>query len=587
MSEFNSDKPRQFDLSDYAIYIDEDSLPRAKKGTANSLRIRYKDFGPMTMADFEIFSALPPHPFWTRVESIIDFSFANELCAPLYSSRGQNPYSPELKLKIHFVQAYENLSDREMEMRLMYDLAVKRFVGVPMSFQGMDHSTIALDRDRLGDALFDACFHYVLAQARAHKLWGEKGDRWLMDSFHTHALAATMGSYRLIVHGILNIVQHLKRTNRSLFDLVEQQLKISEWFKKLPKTATEEERFAAFSMLVARAYSLLAWFEGEAIRPGFWSWENKKQQLRSLELRAILYRILSENTEPTDGSPDTPEENMYQKIPRKKRPKKRIVNAHDPDVRLGFKSKSVCFEGDKIQVVQSHQSGLIMEMEPIPGCEHDGERVQEIIRRLNNIHGVKPSDLVGDSLYGTGANREGMLRDGITLHAPILPAPNPTKLLSSEHFTYDTEKMRVTCPEGQTTTKRTKHKTNNGVDHTFPAQICNACPIKAQCTTSNQGRTIIINDHYDLIQAAKIYNASEEGQKTLKSRLQIERVNHELANHHELRHPRTRGRKKLRITAKMKGIVVNVKMMVKQLTEPIKNPFVRYKRRRGVEPVCL
>lgn len=43
------------------------------------------------------------------MDKLLDFSFADEICAPLYSTRGPKPYAPSLKLKLHFVQRYYNL----------------------------------------------------------------------------------------------------------------------------------------------------------------------------------------------------------------------------------------------------------------------------------------------------------------------------------------------------------------------------------------------------------------------------------------------------------------------------------------------
>lgn len=59
-----------------------------------------------------------------------------------------------------------------MEEKIIGDLFIKRFLDVPVSFVGFDHSTHGLDRDRVGSNLFDACHHYILAQARKQGLWG-------------------------------------------------------------------------------------------------------------------------------------------------------------------------------------------------------------------------------------------------------------------------------------------------------------------------------------------------------------------------------------------------------------------------------
>lgn len=195
--------------------------------------IRYKTFGQLTFFDHEVYSSLPPHPFWSRVEQVVDFSFADKLCAPLYSPNGQRPYAPSLKLKVHFAQRYHKYSDREMEEAILYHLHLKRFLGVPVTFNSFDHSTLGLDRDRMGSDLFDACHHHILSQALAKGLWGKEDDRWLIDSFHTYANIAKVGAYRLIQQGSLRIIQHIKRTYPKLYTFLLQDCALESFLKRL------------------------------------------------------------------------------------------------------------------------------------------------------------------------------------------------------------------------------------------------------------------------------------------------------------------------------------------------------------------
>jgi hypothetical protein len=591
------DEQKQISLEDFGVSVARienlPHLPPAEKGRATSRQIRYKDFGTLTFADYELFASLPEHPFWGQVDRLIDFSFADELCAHLYSPKGQRPYAPSLKLKVHLVQVVENLSDRQMEMRMTFDIGIKRFLGVPMSFTGFDHSTIGLDRERMGD-LFHACFHYILAQAKQHGLWGDRDDYWLVDAFHTHARAIRMGAHRLVFHGMLNIVQHLKRTNRPLFQLAVDMLKVDEWFERTPAKASPEERMAAFSLLVARAYTLLSWFKNGEGHKNFLQWEDKKQQQRSLELQETLRRILQENTRPTDPTDPSPttdktqkesgSQNLqYEKIPRKERPKNRILNAHDPDLRNGHKSNKLPFFGDKIQVVTSNASGLILEIEPIPGNEPDGDRLSSLVESIARHHETKPKYVVADTVYGFGKHRAQLKKMKFQLVAPLKNIQNPTGLLGNEHFQYDAVREQVTCPEGHTTSKRVRNNVEEGYQYKFDSQVCAICPRKQECTNNEKGRTIFVSDYYDIFQEGKAFNETEEGQAVLRARSKIERTNNELANHHEMRRPWTRGRHKLRQIAKLKAMGVNVKIIVKTLGTFREDPFVRRPRRqRGV-----
>ncbi len=119
-----------------------------------SCELQYKDFGQLSLAEVMVYESISPHPFWTPVAEVLDFSFADKLFAPLYSPNGQRPYAPSLKLKIHLVQRYYNISDREMELKIIGDIFVKRFLRLPITHAKFDHSTIGLDRGRLGTEMF-------------------------------------------------------------------------------------------------------------------------------------------------------------------------------------------------------------------------------------------------------------------------------------------------------------------------------------------------------------------------------------------------------------------------------------------------
>ncbi len=552
--------------------------------------IQYKTFGQLTFSDYEVFSSVPPHPFWSRVEQVIDFSFADKLCAPLYSHKGQRPYAPSLKLKIHFAQRFHNYSDREMEEAILYHIHLKRFLGVPVAFNGFDHSTLGLDRDRMGSALFDACHHHILSQALAKGLWGKKEDRWLIDSFHTYANIAKVGAYRLIQQGILQIIQHIKRTYPKLYTYFLQDCALKSFLKRLWDRTPEKDRLVLFSRLVVEAYSLLHWLESERVQPLFWTWEKAKQQLRCLELQAILYQILQENTKPIDpNKPEGAEQEplQYKELSKKEKPQDRIRSAYDPQIRSGYKSKSLKFTGDKIQILESRQHGLILNTEPIPGNEWDGDCLAPMVEEVINRHDIVPKQVVGDTAYGTGENRQKIQEMQILLTAPIQKYTNPTGLLENDWFVYDAKLDEVTCPLGYSTSKKVRNNPNQGHQFKFEAKTCKDCPLCKQCTTNENGRTVFISDYYEIMEQGKSYNQTEAGKRSFRARYDVERTNHQAANHQGLRKPRTRGRESLRIMSKLTAMVINIKIMVKKVAEPIK-PFYRFKKceNRMKAPVC-
>ncbi len=532
-------------------------------------QVRYKQFGQMSFIDTEVYSGLPEHPIWSQVAQLIDFSFADELCAPLYTTRGPRPYAPSLKLKLHIVQRYYNLSDREMEERIIGDLFIKRFLGLPVTFMGFDHSTIGLDRERMGSALFDACHHHILTQAKQQGLWGDNQDVWLIDSFHTNGHIPRLSAYRLIKQAVLRVINHLKRTHHALYVTLSREQDWSQLTAKLPADPTSEECVAAFSQLVLLAYRLLHGFEQGVIHLMFWSWRDSARQLDSLERQAVLYRVLTENTIP--GQPDDPND-TYRKRPHKERPSNRLLSSVDLDARVS-KKRAVTYKGDKIQVVTSAANGIVLVAEPIPGNEPDGDRLQELLDKVMQEQGVKPHTVVADSAYGRGYHRRDLKTKEIRF-ASVLQSvgDNHTGLYSNEKFHYDAQAGIVTCPVGQTTSKKNHNKQLEGTQYIFPKATCQACPLRDSCTTSVQGRRIFISDYYEEFQEAKALNETEPYKELFKLRYGIERKINEMKNHNGLGDAHTHTRERRRVYVKVVSMVVNLKIFVKQNVKQ-KNPL--------------
>ena len=544
--------------------------------------VTYKQFGQFSFTDTEVYSVLPEHPIWSQVDKLIDFSFADRICAHLYSSRGPRPYAPSLKFKLHIVQRYYNLSDREMEERVIGDLFIKRFLGLPVTFAGFDHSTIGLDRDRVGPVLFDACHHYILAQAKQRGLWGDKKDIWIVDSFVSQGNAVYRSSYRLIKHAIVRVLNHLKRAHRPLFARIQNELDLTPLTAKLSTDPATEDLDTFFSQLVVLAYGILHWFESDSVRPVFWAWKDRKRQLASLEHQALLYRVLTENVYPKDpNDPNT----LFKKIERKKRPKDRLGSVSDPDMRNGAKTKTNLFFGDKVQVVTSASHGIVLNAEPIAGNERDGERLQELLKAVRTIHDVKPEFVLADSAYGYGAHRRALAADHIQLVAPLKEAYNPTGMMTNDQFRYDAQARTVTCPSGQVTAKWYDMAEEEGKQFIFKRSVCKQCPLLTSCTNNKKtGRTLFISDYYEEFQRAAAFNKTEEGKKLLQKRSEIEHKCNELKNQNGLGRPQLRTREKRRVNVKLVGIVVNLKQMVKQVKGSL---TLGFKRKRSPVPLSL
>ncbi|WP_244403750.1 IS5 family transposase [Flexistipes sinusarabici] len=97
---------------------------------------------------------------WKKVKSILDKKYRWTK-----NTSGSRAYSPLLLFKILLVQSWEKLSDPQAEFALKDRLSVIRFVGVSVSGEVPDHSTISRFRSRLLELeIFDELFSEINRQ---------------------------------------------------------------------------------------------------------------------------------------------------------------------------------------------------------------------------------------------------------------------------------------------------------------------------------------------------------------------------------------------------------------------------------------
>ena len=138
--------------------------------------------------------------------------------------------------------------------------------------------------------------------------------------------------------------------------------------------------------------------------------------------------------------------------------------------------------------------------------------------------------------------------------------------LAKTDFDIDLDAEEVTCPAGHTTQKF--YLVRDGKDrrvrsYRFPARTCNACALKAACTSSPRGRSITLHYNEKALRAAHAYNQSEEFKTKYRRRALVERKLSELLFRHGLRFGRYVGRQKIRLQALWTALVANLKRLAK------------------------
>ncbi|WP_308748326.1 transposase, partial [Candidatus Hakubella thermalkaliphila] len=86
--------------------------------------------------------------------------------------------------RIRFLHTYFTLSDRQLEYGLRYNLAYKKFAGIPANYYSFDHSSREDFDSRIPVEVHKAIFFHILAQIIDLGLHNPK-EQWIIDATHS------------------------------------------------------------------------------------------------------------------------------------------------------------------------------------------------------------------------------------------------------------------------------------------------------------------------------------------------------------------------------------------------------------------
>jgi transposase len=259
-----------------------------------------------------------------------------------------------------------------------------------------------------------------------------------------------------------------------------------------------------------------------------------------------LNQILNENVEEKNGEVQKKKEHVADKL----------VSLVDKDARHGSKSNAKTFTGYKGNVMKS-EDGFVTNINGTSGNTYDGDILVPLVDEKTE-NSSKPPKIAGDTHYGSAENRYQMSLRGITIVAPIKEDFNPTGLLPQEKFVLDN--TGVVCPAGNRTMISNHNEKNGTTTFYFKKEVCQQCALKNQCTKQD-GRTITIVKHHELIKEAKEYNKTQNFKDDMRERAHIEPKHAEMKRFHGMARAKYWGLMKVNIQFIITAITVNVKRL--------------------------
>jgi transposase len=339
---------------------------------------------------------------------------------------------------------------------------------------------------------------------------------------------------KLFIYGYLNKTRSSRRLERETHRNLEviwlmEKLRpdhktIAEFRRKNPEAAIRTAR--EFTLLCGRLGLFgaeLVFVDGSKFR----AVNGKSRNFNEAKLRNLMERIdariaeymaqLEQQDKAEEGQPGATDARLREKIQQLKERKKTYqghrkalkesgqeqVSLTDPECRLMKQQGAmrVCYNA---QIAVDAKHHLIVATD-VTNQMNDEQQLAPMALAAKEALGVEALDVAADAGYHVGTQVVECEANGITPHAPKPRTSSNIKkagLYTKEAFTYLRGEDAYQCPGGQVLTLRTKTQVRGRTMRYYAnGKACAGCPLRAQCTTSIQGRRIMRTPEEERLEA--------------------------------------------------------------------------------------
>jgi IS5 family transposase len=417
--------------------------------------------------------------------------FPDGLFADLFpSGRGRPSVPADVMASVIVLQALHGLSDADTVDAVIFDLRWKAACGLPVTAAGFHPTTLTYWRRRLAasdrpNRIFEVV-KAVVAETGA--ITGKT--RRALDSTVLDDAVATQDT-------VIQLIAAIRRVRREVpgaGEVVAQRCSAHDYDDPgKPAIAWNDQaaRERLVDALVRDALAVLAALPAE------------QSETKAADALALLALIAGQDVEMVEEGTDPPRWRIAQRVAPD-----RVISVADPEARHAHKTVHRRQDGFKAHLAVEPDTGLITDCRLTKASGADSS--DAVVGPGLLAEEPEPVEVLADSAYGSGDARAQLAQAGhraIIKPIPLRPAvPGGFTL---DDFAIDHTAGTATCPNGVTrpiTARRTV---------TF-GKACHRCPLRAHCTTRADGRALVLNEHHQLLRAARRQAETVEFQTTYR-----------------------------------------------------------------------
>lgn len=405
--------------------------------------------------------------------------FPDELFADLFpSGRGRPSVPADVMAAVITLQALHGLSDSETVDAVTFDLRWKTACGMAVTDGAFHATTLTYWRRRLAASQSpDRIFHAVKTVIAATGVLSGKTRRAL-DSTILDDAVATQDT----VTQLIGAIRRVRREVCGAGEVIAAHCTAHDYDDPGKPTIAWNDKAAREQLvdaLVSDAHRVLGHLPEQEL------------DAKAADAVALLALIAGQDVEPVEGSDGTDGRwRIAQRVTAD-----RVISTVDPDARHAHKTVHRRQDGYKAHIVVEPDTGIITDCALTKASGVGSGDAAVGIDLLAQEPG--PVRVLADSAYGSGELRNELV---VGDHVDVVkPAPTRSAVpggFTVDDFTVDYTNQTATCPAGHT-----KNISATGIA-TFKA-ACRGCGLRARCTTSVRGKSLVLQPHDALQRAAR------------------------------------------------------------------------------------
>jgi transposase len=474
-------------------------------------------------------SLVPADHFYRHLDADLDLTFVREWVEDRYKAGGRPSIDPVVFFKLQLIMFFEGLrSERRLIETASLHLAHRWYLGYGLDEPLPEHSSLTRIRQRLGLPVFQRFFEHVVDLCQqAGLLWGRE---LFFDATKVRANAALNS---VVPRFYLQAKEQAKEHLADLF-AADSEPVVDD--AAAPGTLLPAANAVAPSPELPPPTRLPTMLTPEA-------------EAQLAEANQAVWKVLDHRRlDPERGAGSS-----YQRMTDRR------ASPTDPDAALMNDGRRPALGYHDHYVVDGGRSRIILHALVTPADVMENTPMLDLLWRVRFRWQLHPKRVVGDTTYGTIENIQAVENGGLRAYVP-LPNWDRTPFYGPSQFTYDRERDEYRCPEGHRLPRWTAKYTEELTVYRADAATCNACPVKAACTTSERGRTIHRSFHAAYLERVQGYHETPGYQKAMRKRsVWVEPLFGEAKQWHGLRQFRLRGLDKVNMEALLVATGQNLK----------------------------